>query len=154
MPDTNTAPALDLVSTSSSVCCLLFLLPGLPDPPHLRQGNRRVTRPSPDLVERLPPHRDKTGNCCYKGRGIPVLMSPTPRYRSIGELGKGILRQIVRSPDGKTILVSDGITLRVLNSADNVEIGSLDFGTTYGEIYSFSPNSRYALVSKGFYSFS
>ena len=85
----------------------------------------------------------------------PASAVSAPDYLQIAEMGKGTLPQIVRSPNGKTVLVTDGITLRVLRAADYSEIGSMDLGTQepYGEIFAISPDSRYAVVSAEFYEF-
>lgn len=84
-----------------------------------------------------------------------VRTNPVPRYQRVGEMGKGILPQIVRSPDGKTVLVNDGFTLRVLNAADYSEVGSMDFGMQDpdGHIFVYSPDSRYVIVSAGYFGF-
>lgn len=85
----------------------------------------------------------------------PAHTSRVPGYQRVAEMGKGILPQIVLSPDGKTVLVNDGFTLRVLNAADHSEVGSMEFGMQEpdGHIFAYSPDSRYAIVSAGYFGF-
>jgi WD40 repeat protein len=68
----------------------------------------------------------------------------------LSAIGKGMLGDVARSPDGELIAMIDGKNLHWLDAVSGEELGSVNLGEKWFDIYAFSPNNRYIIVSEGF----
>ena len=80
--------------------------------------------------------------------------TPYQKPNLLAELGKGILPDILRSPDEKLVFVSDGYAVNVLDASNYSKIKSIKISEDrYGGIYAVSPDSKLIVVSSGFFGF-
>ena len=83
---------------------------------------------------------------------IPTLSptaTPTPKPIQIGSLGRGVISEIVHSPDGRVIAIGIGSTLRWFDGATFSEIGKLDLGLAGIMTIHFSLDSQFVGVESG-----
>ncbi len=80
--------------------------------------------------------------------------TPYTQLVKLAEMGKGTLPEIARSPDGKSVIVNDGYTLRQLDSSDYSEISTMKVSDDgYAGGISFSPYGQFITISSGFSGF-
>lgn len=77
--------------------------------------------------------------------------TPYAQLEELATLGKGVLPQITRSPDGSKVFVVDGYDAQILNASDYSEINSIHLSDDgYGGITSVNDDGSLVIVSSFF----